>query len=303
MEPTDEILKQPDQAIQTTALKAIEAQDYLKAAGDASARTRSVTIAMTVASVVIFGALINSLQHQWMLERLLALDNPRNEYVARKIGPYPQRTGETDEAFRAAEGYYYERYKLFYEAVAKAYVENSLSTKVPLFGFSVDANDIGLIGGAAFVVLLLMYRYSLAREVENLRIAREQAGYFKQYKEFYLVLAMQQVFTIPPSETRARTKLNLWIPRLISALPFAVLLAVTVHDIITTGSIGNLLSKTHNLILILVEFVSLGSLLVLTGKAIERHREVDKIWEDWWDDLRKRGLVGLPRPAVLERTA
>jgi hypothetical protein len=229
--------------------------------------------------------------------RLQALDNPRSEYVARKIGPYPQQTGKTDKAFREEEQYYYERYKMFYEAVAKAYVENSLSTKVPLFGFSVDANDIGIIGGAAFVVLLFMYGSSLGREVENLRIARSQAGYFQQHKEFYLVLAMQQVFTIPPSETRERREINLWILRLISTLPLTVLLAVTVHDFITSVSIGNLLSKTHNLILILVELVALSFLLVLTWKAIKRHRDVDKIWEDWWGDLRERGLVKPPMEA------
>ncbi len=301
MAPTGESnIEQPSEGIQATALKAIEAQDYLKAAADASARTRSVTIAMTVASVVIFGALINSLQHQWMLERLQALDNPRSEYVARKIGPYPQSVGKTAASFREEEVCYYDRYKMFYEAVARAYVDNSLSTRVPLFGFSVDANDIGIIGGVAFVVLLFMYRYSLGREVENLRIARQQASYFKQRKEFYLVLAMQQVFTIPPSETRTRSTFTPWILRLISALPLTVLLAVTVHDVITTGRIGNVLSRAHNIILILVELIALGILLVLTLKSIERHRNVDTIWEEWWQDLCTRGLVAGPTEEAME---
>jgi|GEM_PF-5618315 len=130
-----------------TPLKSIEVQDYLDATSDASNRTRSVIITMVVASVLIFGALINSFQHQWMLERLKALDSPQSPYTQKKIGPYPA-LGEfhTPQAYQEAVTNYDKRYRSFYDAVARSYVENALSTKVPLFGFSIDANDLGILG-------------------------------------------------------------------------------------------------------------------------------------------------------------
>lgn len=45
-------------------------QDYLNASGEASARTRNITLALVVACVLTFIALLNSLQNSWMLKRL-----------------------------------------------------------------------------------------------------------------------------------------------------------------------------------------------------------------------------------------
>ncbi|HEV3458255.1 MAG TPA: hypothetical protein VHG32_16975 [Thermoanaerobaculia bacterium] len=283
MEPTSQAAKQAT----GDGMKEIEVQDYLSAAGDASTRSRSVAIVLAVASVIVFAALINSLQHQWMLERLQALSDPQNPYVAKKIGPYPEPSKfKTPAALQAAKENFYERYKLFYGAVAKTYVENALFTRAPLLGISVDANDLGILGGAAFIVILIMYSYSLRREEQNLKIARKQAEHFDQICEFYYVLAMRQVFTIPPSDASAPRRLVVWGPKLICALPLTVHLSVTIHDIVTTN-IGALISDTHNLILIVVEVVALVFLVELTRSAITTHNRLDEIWKAWWGDVRK----------------
>jgi hypothetical protein len=274
---------------QSLNFRTIEAQDYVDATSDASSRTRSVTITMVIASVLIFGALINSLQHQWMLERLKALDSPQSDYAQKKIGPYPV-LGKfpSQQAYDDSVANYHERYKSFYDAVAKAYVENSLSTKVPLFGFSIDANDLGMLGGIAFIAILVMYRFCITREVENIRIAHDEARRFNQLREVYTILSMRQVFTIPPSRTIRRSKILTWTPKLICTLPFIIHFAVTCHDLYT-NSIGNLISEFHNLVLFVSEFIALGFLVTFTLMALTRLRRIDEEWEAWWEEVQALG--------------
>jgi hypothetical protein len=265
-------------------MKLIEVKDYLDATIEASTRVRSVTITMVIASVLIFGGLINSLQHEWMLERMHALADPHGSYAERKIGPYPSAANLAPAAYADAVANYKERYRYFYEAVARSYVDNELSVKVPLFGFSVDANDLGIVGGIAFIVILIMYRYSITREVGNLRIARNEARRLGQFAEFYNVLAMRQVFTIPPSDTITASPLLVAGPKLICALPLAVHTTVMVHDMRTNG-IGAMISEVHNFFLLGFELAAFVALVALTSMAITRHLRIDAVWREWWDEI------------------
>jgi hypothetical protein len=244
---------------------------------------------MVIASVLIFGALINSLQHQWMLERLKALDSPHGDYAQKKIGPYPVLGKFPSQlAYDDAVANYHERYKAFYDAVAKSYVENSLSTKVPLFGFSIDANDLGMLGGIAFIAILVMYRFCVTREVDNVRIAHDEARRLNQLREVYILLSMRQVFTIPPSKTINRSKILVWTPKLICTLPVIILCAVTGHDLYT-NNIGDMINVFHNLFLFVSEFIALGFLVTFTLMALTRLRRIDEEWEDWWEEVQALG--------------
>jgi hypothetical protein len=275
-----------------TSFKSIEVQDYLDATSEASSRTRSVIITMVVASVLIFGALINSFQHQWMLERLKALNSPQSLYTQKKIGPYPAlREFPTPQAYEGAIRNYNERYRSFYDAIARSYVENALSTKVPLFGFSIDANDLGILGGIAFVIILIMYRFCLTREVENIRIAHEEAQRFGQLREFYTVLSMRQVFTIPPSKTIKRDRLLLWTPKTICTAPLIIHCVVTGHDLYTSN-IGQLIDGFHNLFLFASEFISFGFLVTLTLMALTRLKRIDREWDAWWEEIQSMSSQG-----------
>jgi hypothetical protein len=265
-----------------TPVKIVEIQDYLDATSDATRRTRSVTITMVVTSVLILGALINSLQHQWMLERIHTFYNPRSEYVKSKILPPEERAG-----FHSFDADYMEKYNLYYEALIRSYVDNGLSVKVPLFGFSIDVNDLGLLGGIAFVVILVMYRFSLSRELENLKIAMEKAGKFGQLCEFYEVLTMRQVFTIPPTRTLKKpSKVLIWTPKLICFLPLAVHVAVSTHDF-STFWVGRSIAAAHNWINQGLETFLFAFIFVFTVMALNRLKRTDVVWKDWWDQIQK----------------
>lgn len=262
----------------------LDIQDYLDATSEAAKRTRSATITVVVASVLVFAGLINSLQNSWLLERIHASNDWTSPYVRTKIdAPWmDQQRRATPEELSA----YKKRYEEFYSALMRTYVDSTYIIRVPFFGFRVDANDLGVLGGVAFAVILVMLRLSISREVDNLKMSFREAERLGQLREFYTLLAMRQVFTIPETETINRSTFLVWIPKLFCFAPFLVHIAVTAHDFLTNW-IGQNLSSLHTFILFECEVLLTIVLLFLTIMVLTRLRRVDRLWDEYWAKLQR----------------
>ena len=120
---------------------------------------------------------------------------------------------------------YHGRYRSLWDAIARTYVDNSWIIRVPFLGFSFDVNDLGLLGGTGLLVVLVCYRFFLTREVDNLRLSFEEARRIgkAELEEFYKLLAMRQVFTVPLTPNIRRTRFLVFTPKLICWFPVAVL--------------------------------------------------------------------------------
>src|SRR5215471_8618949 len=134
----------------------LDINHYLDAAADASKRTRTVILTVVVASVLAFVGFLNSIDHNWMLQRVRATSAQSSDYLKKK---FPDVTDP--DALKQS-------HDLFYDALMKAYVNNSYTIHVPFFGVSLDVNDLALLSGVAFIVLTLLFRFCLARELDNL---------------------------------------------------------------------------------------------------------------------------------------
>jgi hypothetical protein len=64
-------------------------RDYLDASSDASRRTRTMTIILVVASVLVLAGWLNSLQSHWMLKRMVKLGDIHGQYTQSKLGSFP----------------------------------------------------------------------------------------------------------------------------------------------------------------------------------------------------------------------
>jgi len=216
----------------------LDIDDYLSASADASARTRSIITVMVVLIILVLAGLFNSLQSQWMKKRMIAVGNQTNhDYLDSKLDRAP--TGDKD-----AIEFYHKRREALAAALETAYVEGSLVVKVPFFGITFDVNDLGVIGGLAFLIVLSCYRFFLSREIDNLRISFTVARYAgaDQLANFYSLLAMRQVFTIPESGFINRTPFLKYVPKLINWIPALLLILVATHDYVTRW-IGDDLAK------------------------------------------------------------
>jgi hypothetical protein len=266
---------------------ALDIQDYLDAAGDASRRTRTITVALVVASVIMMCALLNSLHSSWMLSRIHQFGTPGSEYVTLKMG---QRPASPLEAQR-----YDQSCQAFAEALAKAYVDQSLLVHIPFFGPSIDVNDLGVLGGVALIVILALYRFALSRESENLRLSFAEAERMNRLRDMYYLLAMRQVLTVPQTDFIRRDQFLRVVPKLVCWFPAIIFIAVFLHDLNTSTILNQLgtpsedfFSDARKTFLIASELIIAGIILVMSNMAMTRLTRIDEIWDNEWKKVTDR---------------
>jgi len=259
----------------------LDIQDYLDASSEASKRARLMLIVMLVASALMTVGMLNSLDSSWMLRRIIALDHNgmKKDYAASFIGPLPVPDQFSNEAeYNDAKGLYRRRYEELNTAFIRSYVDSSLFIRVPFFGFSFDVNDLGLLGGIGFLIILGSLRFCLSRELENLHLSFEEAKKLGKLDEFYSLLAMKQVFTIPRTKYIRRTRFLVLAPKAVSLLPLVVYALVAWNDF-STSSIGDFLNKPRVRYQLLFESVTFVCLTILTTMIISRLIRLDALWK------------------------
>jgi hypothetical protein len=200
-------------------------------------------------------------------------DDPNGPYVSDLIGGPNGPDGNNGRQLR---------YIALYTAAARDYVDTALIVHVPLSGFSFDVNDLGLVGGVGFIVLLSMLLFSLKRELSNLITSFSEAKRQHQLRVFYDLLAMEQVLTVPEGLQIPRSFFLRVVPKVILCIPAAVYLCVVGHDVITSG-VGNQINSLHTGLLYAGEAV-LGTLIVwLTWSVVSVVKKVDDTWSSFFD--------------------
>jgi hypothetical protein len=165
-----------------------------------------------------------------------------------------------------------------------AYVEGSLIIRIPFFGITVDVNDLGVLGGIGFLLILSCYRFFLHREIANLRISftvariKPEGSDQDSLASFYSLLAMRQVFTIPEGGHERRSNFLRYLPRLLTWIPTTLLFCVALHDL-QTSWIGFALHSLRFQVEFLLQAVCVIATSLLAD-SINRHlRRMDKIWD------------------------
>ncbi len=262
----------------------LDIEDYLEASSDASARSRNMVLLLMVASILAFAGLLNSLQNQWMAERIERLGDPKGEYTQSWLGAYPAaKNYKSPEDYSKAVDLYEKRYLDFCNSIQKAYVDNSLTIRVPVLGFSFDVNDLALLSGIGFIVILSCYRFFLSREIDNIRVsfAEAKSEGLNKLEEFYRLLAMRQVFTVPIGQYINRTPFLRLVPKAISWLPLLVLLAVMGNDAQTLW-VAHELGWSHFLVNFSCTLACALILFFLCLSVTVRLLRMDRIWENCW---------------------
>jgi hypothetical protein len=283
----------------------LDFQDYLDAAGDAAKRTRTVTIVLVVASVLTFVGFLNSLPNGWIAERLKTLgkagvalnkkpdswdeeDKKSLAYLKEKLGPIPERYADPKKQDVETHEYeqYKDQYKELYVAMVRTYADNTFTIRVPFFGIGFDINYLGLLSGLGFVIILTLFRFCITRELDNVKLSFQVAKKRTALWEFYHLLAMRQVLTIPPMEIERKFKL--WsfiiatIPKLICFLPFVIYAFLTWNDVRTSHPVGENISKTLTDRSLYSDYFFLLLILLFTVACYWRWTRVDKVWNEYW---------------------
>jgi len=133
-----------------------------------------------------------------------------------------------------------------YEFLKKTKHENVVFVKLPFFGLSFDINDLGMFTGISFVIILLLLRFSLDRELTNIK---NVIGLVNEYEEktkkniwkyYNSLMAAQLVYSIPKTrgigtnfEVMNNRRLWNFLPKLLLLIPWSTYSFVIYHDVIT----------------------------------------------------------------------
>lgn len=216
-----------------------------------------------------------------MLGRLHNVGNPSGDYVKEKLGYVPT---EKDA-----------RYIGFYTAVSRGYVENALTVRVPFFGVAFDVNDLGLLSGLGFVIILLMLRFSIRNEIVSLRLGFKEAMAANeknptQLETFYHLLAMRMVVTLPDMENDIvpnwdkDTGVLQKISKLVYFGPLVIYTLIAAQDFITFW-IGKELSGIRTYLLIAYTPLFWFTILALSIWCYQKMKKIDRIWIEYWKKI------------------
>nr|AIA16032.1 Unknown Function [uncultured bacterium] len=167
----------------------------------------------------------------------------------------------------------------YVQRLEDARTTNILLIHLPFFGIVFDVNALGLWGGLTFTIILLVFRFSLWREYNNLRLTFREAK--PDHLRFcYMSLAMQQVLTVPPSLTPGQTDLK---PRgsVVQGLyfpPLLIQLLIIINDFMTSD-VGGLFNFNLTQISTVVSMFFFGLIVFLTMRCLQLSRAIDKEWD------------------------
>jgi hypothetical protein len=258
-----------------------ELRDYVEATIEAGRHTSGLTRVLVVATVLIGLGWYNSIGGSWQRQRVKQayLADERAACVWLECEKYPQALmAESDgktPAFKLRE-------QLRQEAV-KAYVQNVRLIKAPIFDVGVDVNDLGLIGGAALIVIMWLLKDSLSREVSNLNVSLREAVHHGKLTAFYRGVAMRQAFTIPRMMGEKKTHLPLVASpsRAVCILPVIVLVIGVTYDYYSGIGLA-IYSLKLVLFPLLLEAISLFILIWLAVQCWQRQSKMNRLWEQHW---------------------
>jgi hypothetical protein len=286
-------------------------KSYVEAATAASDRGRLVLLVTITISVLAFSAYWNARQESWLNSRLHMAR--LGDLACAKGWDIPKITEPLTDSdklmIQQAHEYYTTRHfdgcdhlAEVVKSLQEIQAKDVNQVKMPFFGAQFDVNDLGMFAGFAFVVALIWFRYSLAREYNNLdlcfRVAFLQSAH--DSKTCYNLLAMRQVMTIPPpleedplrlvrhhSGKTARTLrfVRNHLSLLLYVLPLVVQFLIVQSDV-RTLALGKSASVVNQRVVTWAELLFLVSILLLTIFCLSLALRIDRKWEETAKDLR-----------------
>jgi hypothetical protein len=165
------------------------------------------------------------------------------------------------------------------QKLEEARTGNILLIHIPFFGTVFDVNALGLWGGLTFAVLLLLFRFSLWREYNNLRLTFTETK-SAHLRFCYRSLAMQQVLTVPPALSPRQPYLKpkgsvvqwLYFP------PLIIQTLIFLNDL-RTSDIGGMFNFNLTMISTVASLFLWGSIAVLTDRCLQLSAAIDEEWD------------------------
>jgi hypothetical protein len=154
---------------------------------------------------------------------------------------------------------------------------NHGAVSIAAFGITFDPNDLGLFSGITYLVVLVILRSCLARQLVNLKICLAKAEQYKCLQDSYPLLSMGQVLSIPPSEHYAKKELWGYVHKALYFLPILVHGVVVLYDL-KTIEIGAAIDPLHAWTVLVSSGVFWMIIGFLVRECVMQSRLFDQEW-------------------------
>lgn len=198
--------------------------------------------------------------------------------------------------------------KAFISSLEGARTEHLVIFRMPIFGVSFDMNDLGVISGVSFLILLGMLAFHLLRERRAIAVVFREARARGRLEYSYDLLSMSQVLSVPHSlrpgaPSYALLRLFVALPM---GLPLIVHCLVFWFDLIWFPKVVRINSHLATSVLAF-EVAMLALIGLITSICFWLAVTIDSTWDRAWAACRKdrrerRRTEQQPPPAVLTDT-
>lgn len=269
----------------------------------ASDRVRYVLIAITVASILIFTGHHNAHQESWFNSRL---DLARSALSKRiwEQQPHQLKTPKEKAAWKWADARQLrteDDVRKHIEFLEESRIDQFVVLQMPVFGVKFDVNDLGLLGGISFSILLLMLTFAMARQSENLYLSLWKVREIWRLENFsdnpssaanlvYHSLAMSQHFSNPPTLARWKVGRLRNLTNILLVFPLAVQGWGLWRDW-STQELGLIVNRQGTIVSLGFQIVTLALTIFLTAACYLFVRANDLRWNNTFLLINQRLVV------------
>lgn len=309
-----------EQQTSNTTKITFDLKDHVETATDASNRSRYLYVILLITTILIFIGLWNSYFNSWMVGDLRYAYKPDNDKAIQHLlhisdeelpSYLKERCSEVKQCFDCCASPAQLAFRDFRQSLMRTHTENRITLRIPILGTPLHINDLGALGGVTLIVLLLLMRTSLSREIKNLGYSFKHALAHKQLDNFYDALARRQLFTIPHMTGERRNRYLSKSPDVVFLLAATVYLMQAVYDAFTyfkytrynfeLSEIFRLYNLPVTLLTICTELIFALVIIALAGRCMERHYYIYRLWDYYWNLLSLEDYICLLEPEVASR--
>jgi hypothetical protein len=280
-------------------------QKICEVSNDTSSSTRGVLYILVIVCILSLISFVNTRPANWSAIRLEKVQDSMLKVKAGKCTDCIDSSC-TLEHLRQKEN-----------ALIRNGIENYQTVRVPILGNTFDINDLNIIAGITFLILLFILRFTIMREINNLKIALQaiteryangsNKSTFQDYidsemkktdvsgddilseinfirrKHHYNFLSMNEIFTLPPLEVDDKNERNTffgWVVNKIYWLPAIVYLLILLNDLFTI-KIGLKLHLLNTIVGLLISIVCIVFIASLCRKCSRQKRVINSLYNDF----------------------
>jgi hypothetical protein len=204
-----EMLNATQEEVHSIALD-VDFKPYLDAVTTASRRTRSIIYVLIAGLLFIITAFRSTSNPDWTDSRLAQL-----QLASECINHSDFSSPQCKQSIDYAEGFISQggidknsgEFKSELGDQIKEFIKqrtDGLTLHLPFFGITIDANDLGMVGGLILAAIFYVLYASLGREIDNIERAKAKAARIKggnsldgNYEDNLELILMSQVFSSP----------------------------------------------------------------------------------------------------------